>query len=66
MRGSTPTYFYVSNRTSILHIDQALIRLLGFGANNKKKLPTQPRVAQDLSRSNVVTIMGDRRCTLVD
>jgi hypothetical protein len=25
-----------SNRTSILHIDPALIALLGFGANNKK------------------------------
>jgi hypothetical protein len=32
----------------------------------KKILPTQPRIAQDLSRSNVVTITGDRWCTLVD
>jgi hypothetical protein len=30
--------------------------VLGFGANNKKKLPTQPRISQDLSISNIVTI----------
>jgi hypothetical protein len=34
--------------------------LLGFGADNEKKLPTQPRIAQDLSKSNVVTITEDR------
>jgi hypothetical protein len=33
--------------------------LLGFGANNKKILPTQPRIAQDLSTSNAVMINGD-------
>jgi hypothetical protein len=35
-----------SNRTSILCIDPALIPLLGFGANNKNVLATQPRFAQ--------------------
>jgi hypothetical protein len=30
--------------------------LLGFDANNKNILPTQPRIAQDLSISNAVTI----------
>jgi hypothetical protein len=32
----------------------------------KKILPTQPQIAQDLSRSNDVMITGDRRRTLVD
>jgi hypothetical protein len=45
-----------SNRTCILRIDQALIALLGFGANNKNLFATQPRNAQDLSISNAVTI----------
>jgi hypothetical protein len=36
------------------------IFLLGFGAYNKKLLPMQLRIAQDLSRTNVVTITGDR------
>jgi hypothetical protein len=31
-----------SNRTSILRIDPALIPLLGFGANNRNLLATQP------------------------
>jgi hypothetical protein len=33
-----------SNRTNILRIDPALIPLLGFGANNKSLLATQPRI----------------------
>jgi hypothetical protein len=48
-----------SNRTSILCIDRDLIPLLGFSANNKKLLPMQPQIAEDLSKSNVVTINGD-------
>jgi hypothetical protein len=35
-----------SDRTSILHIDLALIPLLGFDANNKKIISMQPRIAQ--------------------
>jgi hypothetical protein len=35
-----------SNRISILHIDQALIPLLGFDANNKKILSAQPQISQ--------------------
>jgi hypothetical protein len=32
-----------------------------FGVRCKKKLlPTQPQIAQDLSRSNAVMIMGDK------
>jgi hypothetical protein len=38
-----------------------VIELLGFGANNKKKIPTEPRIAQIYLSSNVVTT-----CTLVD
>jgi hypothetical protein len=44
-----------SNHTSILHIDLALIPLLGFDAN-KKILSMQRLNAQDLSISNILTI----------
>jgi hypothetical protein len=35
-----------SNRTSILCMDPTLIPLLGFDANNKKIISTQPQIAQ--------------------
>jgi hypothetical protein len=47
-----------SNRTSILHIDKALIPLLGIDAKNKK-LAMRNLNAQDISISNVVTINFD-------
>jgi hypothetical protein len=46
-----------SNHTSILRIDAALIPLLEFGVNNKKKYVLHnAELPKDLSISNVVTV----------
>jgi hypothetical protein len=45
-----------SNHTSILHIDPALIPLLGFDTNNKNLFLRYPVLPTDLSTSDVVTV----------
>jgi hypothetical protein len=45
-----------SNHTSILHIDQALIPLVGFDANNKNIILCNPELPKDLSTSNAVVV----------
>jgi hypothetical protein len=53
-------------RGALLHTHMAVLVgwaqisfLLGFGANNKNLLPTEPRISQIYLSSNVVTINRD-------